>query len=162
MAQSWNGERGGYRPAPLIDALARGGPFPTGPCLEIGCGTGLLTGHIERVWPDLVSVDLSAEVLRRGGSVRRAQVDASQLPFPAAAFAAVVIGDGPMFAAEVVRVLRPEGVVVWSNALGTGAPYFVETPLLLSALGAADPARSWVAVESEASWGSWIVVLSGG
>ncbi len=162
MALSWNAERGGYRVAPLTDALDRGGPFPSGRCLEIACGTGLLTEYIEAVWPAVVSVDLSAEMPRRAGSARRARVDASALPFATGAFAAVVIGDGPLFAAEVIRVLEPEGVLVWSNALGRGAPYFVETELLLDALGTTTPARSWEAVGSEASWGSWVVLRRAG
>ncbi len=43
LAPDWDGDRGGYRPAPLADALARGGPWPAGRCVEIGSGTGLLT-----------------------------------------------------------------------------------------------------------------------
>lgn len=158
MAASWEGERGGYRPAPLVDALARGGPFPRGRGLEIGCGTGLLTEHIEAVWPDLISVDLSPAMLALGSSTRRARVDASALPFAEASFAAVVIGDGPLFAAEVCRVLAQDGVIVWSNALGRGAPYFLETERVRYALARAAPDEAWSAVQSEASWGSWAVL----
>jgi SAM-dependent methyltransferase len=158
MAQSWNGERGGYRPAPLIDALDRGGPFPGGNCLELGCGTGLLTPYIESRWPRPISVDLSAAMLQRAESPLRVRVDASTLPFASDSFMAVVIGDGPLFASEVTRVLASGGVLVWSNALGRGAPYFVETSLLLDALGRVEPDGAWQATESEASWGSWVVL----
>ncbi len=108
------------------------------------------------MWPDVVSVDLSAAMLALGSSTRRARVDASALPF-----AAVVIGDGPLFASEVARVLAPAGVVVWSNALGRGAPYFVETELVRQALARTAPGAPWRAVESEASWGSWAVLRRG-
>ncbi len=158
MAANWAGERGAYRPAPLIDVLERGGPFPAGRCLELCCGTGLLTSVIESVWSQPVSVDLSAGMLAHAASRWRARTDASALPFADDAFAAVVLCDGPLFAAEVLRVLAPDGVLVISNALGQGAPYFVETPLLLDALGQVDPRSAFVAVESEASWGSWVVL----
>ena len=158
MAPTWATERGGYRPAPLIDALARGGPFRSGRGLKLCCGTGLLSEVIEPVWPDLVSVDLSAGMLARSSSTRRARVDASVLPFADDTFAAVVLCDGPLFAAEVLRVLGPDGVLVISNALGTGAPYFVETSWLLDALVRVEPATEFAAVESEASWGSWVVL----
>jgi SAM-dependent methyltransferase len=65
LASEWEGERGAYRPLPLTDALARGGPFAPGLCLEIGCGTGLLTPLLQRVWPAVLGLDLSAAMLAR-------------------------------------------------------------------------------------------------
>ena len=59
LAPIWNAERGGYRTVPLADALARGAPFPVGPCVDVGSGTGLLVPRLRQVWPDLVAVDLS-------------------------------------------------------------------------------------------------------
>jgi hypothetical protein len=97
-------------------------------------------------------------MLERAESPRRARVDASALPFANDAFVAVVIGDGPLFASEVTRVLAPGGVLVWSNALGLGAPYYVPTSLLLEALDRVEPGARWEATESEASWGSWVVL----
>src|ERR1700677_1336259 len=49
-AAVWNGDRGSYRLPVLSDALARGGPFPEGPAVEIASGTGLLTRRIQEVW----------------------------------------------------------------------------------------------------------------
>lgn len=34
-----------------------------------------------------------------------------------------MLADVPLFTAEVLRVLVPDGVVVWPNALGTDAPH---------------------------------------
>ena len=48
MAETWVDERGGYRAAPLVDALHRGGLPMTGRCLEIGSGTGVLTTSLHR------------------------------------------------------------------------------------------------------------------
>ena len=63
MAANWAGERGGYRPPVLADALARGGPFGPGMAVEIASGTGLLTPLIAGVWPRVLAVDLSAGML---------------------------------------------------------------------------------------------------
>lgn len=156
LAPSWDGERGGYRPVPLADALDRGGPFPAGPCVEVGAGTGLLTPLLAAVWPDAVSLDLTPEMMRRSTARWRLIADASRLPLPAGTAAAVVLGDVPLFAAEVVRVLAPDGVVVWSNALGTGAPHHVPVDTVLAALDDAAP-TPFTAVTAEAGWGLWAV-----
>ena len=157
LAPTWDGERGGYRRAPAEDALERGGPFTEGLCVEIGCGTGLLTPLLEAVWSPVLGVDLSPGMLRRSRSALRVRADGARLPVPDRGASAVVIGDAPLFASEVVRVLRPDGAVVWSNALGDGAPFYVTTTALLSALAAAS-GSTWCALESEAGWGSWAVL----
>lgn len=158
LAPVWDAERGGYRPVPLADALARGGPFPPGTCIEAGCGTGLLTPLLERVWPRVLGLDLTAEMLRRSPAHLRVVADASRLPLPDGAAAAVVLGDAPLFAGEVVRVLAATGVVVWSNALGADAPHHVPITTVLDALGRASPRAAWQAVTAEAGWGLWAVL----
>jgi SAM-dependent methyltransferase len=65
MAASWEGDRGGYRPPVLADALARGGPFRPGRAVELASGTGLLTPLIAAVWRQVVAVDLSWGMLGR-------------------------------------------------------------------------------------------------
>jgi SAM-dependent methyltransferase len=157
MAQSWVDERGGYRAAPLADALDRGCPPSIGRCLEIGSGTGVLTPYLQQLWGDIVCVDLSMEMMSRRRMGRQIRADASRLPFPEGSFDVIVIGDAPLFAPEMVRVLSPEGTLIWSNALGQGAPYYVPTVDLWDALVRAAPRSKWSAVESEALWGSWVV-----
>jgi hypothetical protein len=157
LAQEWDGERGGYRPAPLADALARGGPFPAGVCVEAGAGTGLLTPLLRAVWPRVVSLDLTPSMVRRSAAPWRLVADASRLPLPSASAHAVVLADVPLFAGEVVRVLAPEGVVVWSNALGTDAPHHVPVATVLATLNRASP-TPFTAVTAEAGWGLWAVL----
>jgi SAM-dependent methyltransferase len=157
LAPAWDAERASYRPAPLGDALARGGPWPAGRCLEVGSGTGVLTWLLLSVWPAVVCVDLSWGMLARASRGWRVQADAARLPVADAAVVAVVIADAPLFAAETVRVLATDGVVVWVNALGRQAPFHVPTPVLGEALAAASGV-GWDAVESEALWGSWAVL----
>ena len=103
MAENWSDERGGYRAAPLVDALDRGGPFGPGRCLELGSGTGILTPYLDAVWPEVVGVDLSMEMMVRHRTTRQIQSDASMLPFPDQCFDVIVIGDGPLFAHETVE-----------------------------------------------------------
>jgi hypothetical protein len=63
MAATWEGDRGGYRPPVLADALARGGPFRPGRAVEIASGTGLLTPLIAAVWEPVIAVDLARGML---------------------------------------------------------------------------------------------------
>jgi SAM-dependent methyltransferase len=157
LSSVWDAERTGYRPAPLADALARGGPWPEGRCVEIGSGTGALTPLLLERWPATVCVDMSAGMLSRARSGARVRADAARLPVAAGSVSVVVVGDAPLFAREVVRALERPGVVVWLNALGSGAPYFVPTDDIRAALAAAS-ARAWRSVESEALWGRWVVL----
>jgi SAM-dependent methyltransferase len=157
MAGTWDGERGGYRPVPMADALERGGPWPSGLCLELGAGTGLLTPLLTQHWPRVLGLDLSEQMLARNRHRYRARADAARLPLRSGAAAAVAIGDAPLFAAEVLRVLAPGGVIVWSNALGADAPFHVPAATLVAALSDSS-GREWHAVTSEAGWGSWAVM----
>jgi SAM-dependent methyltransferase len=142
----------------MRDALARGGPFPTGLCLELGAGTGLLTPLLNEPWPRVVSLDLTPEMLRRSTAPWRIQADAAKLPFADDMAAAVVLADVPLFAGEVVRVLAPGGVIIWSNALGFDAPHHVPIDVVRSAIQRADHDRGWNAVTAEAGWGLWAVL----
>ena len=101
MAETWVEGRGGYRAAPLVDALDRGRPPALGRCLEIGSGTGVLTPYLQEVWDDLVCVDLSMKMMLRRPTGRQVRADAGTLPFPRSAFTVIVIGDAPLFAHEV-------------------------------------------------------------
>jgi SAM-dependent methyltransferase len=101
--------------------------------LDVGCGTGALTAAVaEGCAPQrLVGVDPSAGFLeyaarRLGDRAELRQGDAQGLPFAAAEFDRVVSGlvlnfvpDGARAVAEMVRVVRPGGVVavyLWDYA----------------------------------------------
>ena len=160
LAESWDEERASYRAAPLSDALTRGGPWPDGICVEIGSGTGILTPLLLERWHVTLCLDLSAGMLGRARTSLRVRADASRLPIASGIAAAAVVGDAPLFAEEVVRVLVPHGVVIWVNALGADAPYWVPTDTICSALARAC-SEPWEAVTSEARWGSWVVLRRG-
>src|ERR1700761_6605688 len=156
-APEWGRDRGGSRAPPLADALARGGPFSGGRAVEIASGTGLMTALIQEVWPQAAALDLSPGMLARARSGARLRADAARLPLADGCAGAVVICDGPLFAREVVRVLAPGGPLVWSNALGRGAPFHLPAEVLAEALAAVS-GHPWRAVQSEAYWGTWSVL----
>jgi len=64
MASGWRGHDAPERHEALADGLARGGPFPTGWCVEIGSGTGNATPDLRTAFPDVMSTDISLEMLR--------------------------------------------------------------------------------------------------
>jgi SAM-dependent methyltransferase len=107
-----------------------------GRVLEVAAGTGVVTRALAAALPDPVSIvatDLNQPMLDRAAvrgtqrPVAWRQADAQQLPFPDAAFDAVVCQFGVMFFpdkakafSEARRVLRPGGVLlfnVWDRLL---------------------------------------------
>jgi ubiquinone/menaquinone biosynthesis C-methylase UbiE len=105
----------------------------------------------------VVAVDLSHGMLARSVASHRVQADAARLPIADDTADAVVVGDGPLFAAEATRIMAEGAVLVWANALGHGAPFFVPTEILIEAITAATSLLG-EAIESQAHWGSWAVL----
>lgn len=91
-----------------------------GPCLEIGCGTGVHAATVRELGRTPVGVDLSAGMLRHAtGRLPVARADAVRLPFAdrsvPAVVAVMVHTDMPGYPAvlgEAARVLAPGGVFV--------------------------------------------------
>ena len=89
----------------------------SGPCLEIGCGTGVHAALVRSLGRTPVGVDLSAGMLRHvAGRLPAARADVARLPVRDAAVPAVVaimvhtdMPAYPAVLAEVARVLRPAG-----------------------------------------------------
>jgi methyltransferase family protein len=156
LAETWDAERGSYRLTPLEDALNRGGPFPDGLCVEVGAGTGVLTRRLALQWSQLVAIDLSYGMLRRSPHPWRIKADAARLPIADGRAMVLVIGDAPLFAHETARVLAVGGALIWTNALGVHAPFFLPSKVLLESLQTAG--GQWHGVASAAGWGSWVVL----
>lgn len=116
----------GYRhPAIALALLARHVPAGVGPILDAGAGTGLVGEWLGIVgYPEADALDISEGMLavaRRKGVYRHLYVAAlgKALPFPDATYAAVVCTGvfttghvGPEGIDELIRIIRPEGVVV--------------------------------------------------
>jgi SAM-dependent methyltransferase len=64
--------------------------MPAGPCLEIGAGTGLLTPLSRPIWPLVLSLDLSPDMIARSRPRWRVRADASSLPIADGRVAVVV------------------------------------------------------------------------
>lgn len=155
LASVWNAERSTGRADPLLDALARGGDFPSGICLEIGSGTSEFTPILADAFGRVIALDISMAMLRQADPPPGARVraDAARLPLADQAVVAVACVDTLLFPAEISRVLAPGGVLIWVNQLGADGPLFLPTTTVIEALGG-----GWEAVEADAGWGKWAVV----
>ena len=97
-------------------------------CLDLCCGTGDIAREVLRQYPSskVTGLDFSEEMLNIAESkntseiaVKYVQGDAMNIPFQDAVFDAVTIGYGMrnvqnirQFLLEILRVLKPEGVLV--------------------------------------------------
>jgi SAM-dependent methyltransferase len=136
----------------LDDALARGGPFPRGWCVEVGSGTGNTTADLQRAFRDVVSLDLSGAMLRHAPSRGRlVQADASMLPLRAGSAAVVAMVNMFLFPTEIARVLADDGVVVWVSTNGEETPIYLPPAEVLRALPG-----TWDGSTAEAGWGTWL------
>ena len=150
LAPEWH-LRPGERLEAVADALDRGGPFPAGPCVELGSGTGLATLLLAERLAPVVAMDLSAGMLALAPpAVPRVRADAADLPVATAAVAVLVLVNMFLFPAEAARALRPDGVLVWVNTLGDATPIHLAAADVAAALPG-----DWHGVTADAGWGVW-------
>jgi SAM-dependent methyltransferase len=123
--------------------------------LEVGSGTGQFSALLASVFPVVISLDLSEQMLRQaaGRSPARVRADAGNLPAPDASFAAVAAIDMLLFPAETAPVLAPDGVLLRINQLGQDGPLYLPADDVAAAL----PGK-WHATEAAAGWGSRAVL----
>jgi SAM-dependent methyltransferase len=152
LAAGWRDRDAPERHDALADALARGGPFPGGWCVEVGSGTGNATADLQKAFRDVVSLDISREMLRlaafRGLQI---QSDAAAVPLRTGSASLVALINMFLFPAEISRVLGDDGVLLWVSTNGEQTPIYLPPADVLSAL----PGR-WKGVSSEAGWGTWL------
>lgn len=100
-------------------------PFKIAPkaILDLGCGLGQFSALLKQHYPnaDIISLDSSLERLKQGSFNHPVCADAHQLPFAFQSFDMVVshlmlhwVLDLPSLLAEIKRVLKPQGVFVFS------------------------------------------------
>jgi SAM-dependent methyltransferase len=119
------GHDGGRAVALVLDSV---GPLE-GPVLDLGSGMGVMARELARRGLTVESVDVSAEDQEVAASltegtgleprVRFTPADGAVLPFPDGAFASAIsfnvlhhLADGASVLREIVRVLRPRGILV--------------------------------------------------
>jgi ubiquinone/menaquinone biosynthesis C-methylase UbiE len=152
LASGWRDRDVPERHDALVDALARGGPFPSGWCVEVGSGTGNATADLQQAFHDVVSLDLSREMLRLASfSGRQLQSDASALPLRTRSASVVALINMFLFPAEIPRVLADDGVLLWVSTNGEQTPIYLAPADVLSALPG-----MWEGITSQAGWGTWL------
>lgn len=154
LAPEWHTRTSPERAGVVLDALDRGGVVGGEAAVEIGSGIGAYSGMLADRFDRVVATDLAVEMLRLApaGPAGRVQSDSAQLPLPNNSVDAVVLVNMFLFPAEVDRVLRPGGAVVWVNSSGEATPIHLSTDDLVDALPG-----DWTAVTARAGVGLWAV-----
>jgi len=147
-----------YRFDALADALVGGDPSRADACVEIVSGTGQLTGLLSEIFRQVVTVDVSRQLLADAppGLGPSIQADAATLPIVTGSVAAVVGIDVVPHPAEIRRVLRPGGVLALVSPRVAEPPTLRDIPTVVGALGG-----DWSAVELKTRWGRWTLMRQG-
>ena len=111
-------------------------------CLDLCCGTGDIAREVLRQYPKskVTGIDFSEEMLKIAESKNNSEIsvkymlgDAMNLPFKDSDFNAVTIGYGmrnvkdiSQFLREILRVLKPEGILVSLDVGKVGIPILAE------------------------------------
>jgi SAM-dependent methyltransferase len=152
LASGWRERDVPARHDALADALARGGSFPSGWCVEVGSGTGNATADLRASFHDVVSVELSIEMLRLSSlNGRQIQADAAALPLRTGSAAVVALVNMFLFPTEIARVLAENGVLLWVSTNGDQTPIYLPPAEVQNALPG-----SWEGITSQAGWGTWL------
>ena len=153
MAAEWSSRSTPEREASILDALDRGG-LAGDMVIELGSGTGLGAEHLIERFDDVVALDLSMAMLHHQPDLApKVQADASVLPFRDDAADLLVLVNMLLFPAEVDRVLRPGGGLLWINTLGHETPIHLSPEAVVDALPG-----SWTATAGRAGSGLWAAV----
>ena len=152
MAEGWRDRDAPVRHDPVHDALARGGPFPNGWCVELGSGTGNVTADFQHAFADVVSLDLSFEMLARAPAAGpRIQSDASTLPLRSGSVAVLALVNMFVFPAEISRVLAVDGVLLHVSTGSNRTPIYLSPADVMQVL----PGH-WSGTTAHAGWGTWL------
>ena len=140
--------------APIFDAIERGGAPVHGRWIELGSGTGAGCQALDGVVDEHFSLDLSFQMLSHAPDRSpRVQADSSQLPLADDTADVVLMINMILFPAEVDRILRPNGHVVWVNTLGDQTPIHLPPADVVAALPG-----DWSGTTSHAGTGLWAVI----
>jgi hypothetical protein len=100
----------------------------------------------------LVCTDISEQMLLHAPDIApRVRADSSLLPFADNSFDAIVLINMLLFPAEIDRLLRDDGVVVWVNTLGDQTPIHLPAADVVDALPG-----TWSGITARAGTGFWV------
>ena len=156
LAPEWHTRTSPQRTAVVEDALNRGlGLRRDSLAVEVGAGIGTYSGLLAERFDEVLAVDISLEMIRLAPEDRSHRLvgDGAMLPVRNGSADAVVMINAFLFPAEVSRVLRGGGVVVWVNSSGDQTPIHLSTDDVVSSLPF--PVEG---VEARAGVGTWCVL----
>lgn len=139
--------------APLVDALARGGPTGGGVAIIGGGGTGPEAEVVKEAGYSPVVADISAEMLTRCDVGERVLTDMASASIRSGTVDMVVLLNAPIFAIEVERILRVGGWLIWCSSFGSHTPIYLSP---LSVAEALSNTRMIPACGSLAGHGEWL------
>ena len=129
------GERIAHIADEVVDAVGRRRPLPDAAVVDLACGTGSAAVAAAARGARVTGVDITPELLavagRRSGRVMWTVGDAADTGLPPGSFDAAVSNMGIIFVeparqvAEIVRLLKPNGVLAFSSWVrGAANPLF--------------------------------------
>ena len=122
--------------------------------IDVGAADGINDRHLTPTFPDLITLDLSLEMLRSATDhvTNRVQADGSGLPVADRSVDVILLINAFLFPIEIERVLAPNGVLIWVNSRGAATPIGLPSNDVDQALPG-----EWAGVASSAGWGTWSV-----
>jgi len=158
LAPDWTATRNNpERSLPLLDALERGA-VSGNTALELGSGTGLMSGHLREHFSHVISIDLSMEMLRNSPrEVSLINADAARLPIRDGAVDVLLLMNMFLFAEEVSRCLAPKGFLIWISSRAEDTPIHLSAAQVHNAITKFD-GHEWVGTASRIEQGAWCVL----
>jgi SAM-dependent methyltransferase len=158
LAGEWHTRTAPEHTAVFVDALTRGLnelQAEGGLALEVGSGIGTYSALLAERFTTVLAIDLSLAMLRLAPAMpaHRVRADGAVLPVRDASAAAVVLVNAFLFPAEVDRVLRKDGLLVWVNSTGEQTPIYLSPDQVAARLPG-----SWQGIASRAGEGIWCVL----
>ena len=158
LAPEWHTRSSPQRTAVVLDAFERGlggNTVDNHVAIEVGSGIGSYSALIANRFDTVLSVDVSAEMVRHApaGPTYRVLADSGLLPISDRSADAVIAINAFLFPHEVARVLRVEGTLIWVNSSGEETPIHPSTEDVVAVLPFPVEGR-----ESRAGAGTWCVL----
>jgi len=158
LAGEWHTRVSRERTAVFVDALTRGLtelPAAADLAVEVGSGIGTYSALLAERFTTVLAIDLSLAMLRLAPAApaHRVRADGAVLPVRDASAAAVVLVNAFLFPAEVDRILRQDGFLLWVNSSGEQTPIHLSPDQVAASL----PGQ-WRGTASRAGEGTWCVL----